>query len=553
MADDIGFSDIGCYGGEIETPHLDRLGYGGLRFTQAYNMAKCNPTRSAMMTGTFWSGRNAASLGGLMTQAGYTTLTSGKEHYDGWVPERCKAMNSFEKSFTHYGGAGPFFDYNPVEFYLNRTKLKFDEIEHTTEPYYKTDVITDYAIRFLDESKSDGKPFFLYLAYESPHFPLHTLKSDFEKYKGKYLKGWDAIREERFAKQQKLGIIETNTKLSPPSGLEIGGNGGYYVPWDQVEEEKKEHLDILMAAFAGMVHCLDRNIGRVIEKVEAMGQLENTLFIFLSDNGSCPFGKEPRSPILDPTHPESYLFLDSRWANAGNTPYRMFKQNGHAGGSRTHMLAYWPKVIKPGSICREPAHLVDFMPTFLELAGGAYPSQIEGKPTPKLDGLSLVPLFKGKTREPHKILISGWLENKRMIRSGDWKLITGGDEKNEWGLYNMKDDPAELNDLSMQMPEKVESMLKLYEEWKADRNVLNQLQKKAKSKGKSKKTNWKNHLKRSQAKFVRLVTWIDSNGQYYGSYFGRRNLRYKDHSNFRPDYSCEQAISTTAPLPEVQR
>lgn len=160
MGDDIGFSDIGCFGSEIDTPNIDRLGYGGMRFTQAYNMAKCNPTRSSMLTGTFWSGASAQSLGTLMSDAGYTTLYSGKEHFDKWVPTRCKAMNSFQKSFCHYGGAGPFFKHNAVPFYFNDRKLAFDEIENTTEPYYKPNVITDYALRFLEESQGDANPFF---------------------------------------------------------------------------------------------------------------------------------------------------------------------------------------------------------------------------------------------------------------------------------------------------------------------------------------------------------------------------------------------------------
>jgi len=284
MADDIGFSDIGCFGGEIETPNLDQLGHGGVRFTQAYNMAKCNPTRSAMMTGVFIGGANAQcqSLGDLMRQAGYQTLYSGKEHFDPWVPkDRITAMNSFEKSFCHYGGAGPFFSFNPIEFHLNERKLSHDEVvANTSKPYYKTNAITDYALRFLEETNSDDRPFFLYVAYETAHYPLHTLKEDFDRFKGRYKRDWEQIRRERFAKQRKLGIISPLAKLSPFEDQE-----GAMPEWDSLTAEEQEEMDDLMAAFAGMVHCLDRSVGRLVDKLETIGERDNTLILFLSDNG----------------------------------------------------------------------------------------------------------------------------------------------------------------------------------------------------------------------------------------------------------------------------
>ncbi|NNJ70750.1 MAG: arylsulfatase, partial [Kiritimatiellales bacterium] len=428
IADDLGFSDIGCYGAEIETPNLDRLGRNGMRFSQAYNMAKCNPTRSTLLTGTFIGGKHCQSLGELMGQAGYTTLYVGKEHFDAWVPEeRMKAMNAFDRSFCHYGGMGNFFSHDPITFFLNKRELKHSEVEkNTSKPYYKTNAYTDYALKFLDETKDNGKPFFLYMAYESPHYPIQALEEDYKKFEGRYEAGWDEIRHKRFEKQQELGILNSGTKLSPPTGArEV-----IYAPWTEVPEDEKKLRVQEMTGFAAMVHCLDRNIGRVIQKIEQQGKLDNTLILFVSDNGSCPFERSENN--LPPTDPKSFRSLHANWANVGNTPYRLFKQNGHEGGARTPLIAYWPSVIKAPSINRNVAHVVDFMPTFLELAGAEYPAQQDGQPTPKLDGRSIVPLLKGEGRSDHPILITGWREIQRAIRQGDWKAVM---VDGEWELY----------------------------------------------------------------------------------------------------------------------
>lgn len=465
VGDDIGFSDIGCFGAEIETPNLDRLGHHGMRFAQGYNMAKCNPTRSAMLTGTFIGGDRCQSMGALLGRAGYSTLYVGKEHFDGWVPRnRMRAMNCFDHSLCHYGGAGNFFSHNPITFYHNERKLDHSEVQaNTSEPYYKTNAYTDYALSFLEETKDDGKPFFLYMAYESAHYPIQSLKEDYERFEGRYDVGWDEIRQQRFEKQKKLGIIAPDMRLSPPTGL----GGMPYVAWEDVPAAQKKLRLEEMTGFAAMVHCLDRNIGRVIKKIEERGELDNTLILFLSDNGSCAFKKWKNE--LHPTDPTSYRSLHSVWANVGDTPFRLFKQNGHEGGARTHLMAHWPKVIKQPSICRDVAHLVDFMPTFLELAGAEYPTMQDGQPTPRLDGQSLMPLFKRLKRPDHEILITGWTEKKRAIRHGDWKAVRDG---KTWELYDIEKDPTELNDLASVMPDKLNSLLKLYADWRAERPYL---------------------------------------------------------------------------------
>ncbi|MEM9280217.1 MAG: arylsulfatase [Verrucomicrobiota bacterium] len=471
IGDDIGYSDIGCYGAEIETPRLDALAANGMRFSQAYNMAKCNPTRSSMLTGTLLGGAECQSMGGLLREAGYTTLYSGKEHFDTWVPlERLTAMNNFDKSFCHYGGCGNFFSYEPVEIYLNDRLLTQEEIEAgTSKPYYKTNAYTDFALRFLEETKDDGKPFFLYLPYESAHYPLQTLPEDYEKFEALYEQGWDAIRDARFEKQKAMGLIPKDTKLPAL----IGEKDDIYQPWEEVSEEDRQRRIEEFAGFAGMVHALDRNIGRVVDWIDEQGELDNTLILFLSDNGGCGIPGKTKN-WLHPTDPKSWRSPHAVLGMVSSTPFRKFKQAGHEGGARTHLIAHWPDKIAPNQISHTVAHLVDFMPTFLEMAEAEYPSTQDGKPTPQLDGLSLVPVFEGEDRPDHGLLITGWTERKRAIRKGDWKLVRDG---KEWQLYDMAKDPTEMNDLAKQMPEKVESLLKAYADWRADRPYLPEAQK----------------------------------------------------------------------------
>jgi arylsulfatase len=442
-----------------------------MRFSQGYNMAKCNPTRSSMLTGTLLGGPECQSMGGLLRDAGYTTLYSGKEHFDSWVPlERLTAMNSFDKSFCHYGGCGNFFSYEPVEIYLDDKLLTQKEIEAgTSKPYYKTNAYTDAALGFLKEIKDDDNPFFLYLPYESAHYPLQALPEDYEKFEKFYDVGWDVIRENRFKKQKEMGLIAESVVMPPL----VGVRGDVYQPWEEVSEEDKKRRIEEAVGFAAMVHCLDRNIGRIIDEIEAQGELDNTLILFLSDNGGCGIPGKTKN-WLHPTDPESWRSPHAVWGMVSGTPFRRFKQAGHEGGARTHLLAHWPAVIKPNQICHEVAHLVDFMPTFLEIAEAEYPKTQDSKPTPELDGLSLVPLFEGKKRPHHKILITGWTENKRAIRQGDWKLVK---EDKDWKLFNMANDPTELNDLAKQMPEKVESLHKAYADWRTARPYLPEKQK----------------------------------------------------------------------------
>lgn len=469
MADDIGISDFGCYGGEIQTPNIDRLAYGGMRFTTFYNMAKCNPTRSSLLTGLYKGGVGAVHLAQLTKQAGYHNIMSGKEHFDKWVPDYCKAENVFDHSF-YFWATTEYFQPPSGEFerpfYLEGRQIPADEIRFEKAPMYKTDFITDYALNWLDEAFTDQSddPFFLYLPYHAAHYPLQARPEDIAKYRGKYRMGWDKLRPERFARMQELGVLPPNTTLSTPEGNLNKFRGPLdpaytdYYAWASLSAAQQDSLDLEMAVFAAIIDRMDQNIGRVLEKLEESGKLENTLIFFLVDNGSCPF-QSNKIPDVQPGPANSYWCLRSAWANLGNTPYRQYKQCGHEGGSHTPFIAYWPGVIEPNSITHQVGHVVDMAPTFLDILGQKYPDSIKGHATIPLHGRSLLPVLKGEEREEPDYFISG-LDKFRMYRSGEYKIVrlNGG----EWELYNIVQDPSETRNLAAEMPEKVQALASQY-------------------------------------------------------------------------------------------
>lgn len=467
MADDIGISDIGCYGSEIQTPNIDLLACEGLRFTTFYNMAKCNPTRSSLLTGLYKGGNGAVHIAQLTKQAGYQNIMSGKEHFDPWVPGYCKAEKVFDHSFYFWATTEYFLPPKGKferPFFLEGQELEANEIEHNISPMYKTDFITDYALNWLDEAFEKDNPFFLYLPYHAAHYPLQARPEDISKYRGKYMEGWDQLREKRFKKMLELGVLPENAKLSPPEGNMnllrgplIPSYTDYY-SWSTLSEEQKDSLDLEMAVFASIVDRMDQNIGRILHKLQDNGKLENTLILFLVDNGSCPFYTNKIEDVqAGPAN--SYWSLRSTWANLGNTPYRQFKQSGLEGGSHTPFIAYWKDVIQPNSITNQPGHVVDIAPTLLDILKTPYPDSIHGYPTKALHGSSLLPIFKGKEREEPEYFISG-LEKFRMFRKGNYKLVKMND--GEWELYDMINDPTELVDLAKIKPDKTKELINSY-------------------------------------------------------------------------------------------
>jgi arylsulfatase A-like enzyme len=467
MGDDIGISDIGCYGSEINTPNIDQLANDGVRFTTFYNMAKCNPTRSSLLTGLYQGGDGAVHLAQLTKQAGYFNIMSGKEHFDPWVPKYCKAENVFDHSL-YFWATTEYFRPQSGEFerpfFLEGKEIRADEIEYEQSPMYKTDFITDYALKWLDEAFEKDDPFFLYLPYHAAHYPLQARPEDIEKYRGTYLKGWDSLRIERFERMQRRHMLPENAKLSPPEGNINKFRGPYhanytdYYPWSSLSDEQKDSLDLEMAVYAAMVDRMDQNIGRVLEKLKEEGKLENTIVMFLVDNGSCPY-ESNKIPDVQPGPDSSYWSLRAAWANVGNTPYRYYKQYGHEGGSHTPFIVSWPGVIRPNTFTRQVGHIVDIAPTLLDILELPYPDSVNNHSTLPLHGSSLLPIFKGEKREEPDYFISG-LDKFRMFRSDGYKIVRTNN--GPWELYDMKNDPTELVNLADSIPVKVKYMSDSY-------------------------------------------------------------------------------------------
>jgi arylsulfatase len=446
MADDLGFADLGCYGAEIETPRLDALAADGLRFTQFYNTAKCHSSRVSLLTGLYCdqagSGKltRGATLAEALNPAGYFTAMSGKWHLSGQPTDF-----GFQRYWGHLSGATNYFSGDGT-FRLNGKPWNIPR-KLNGRPFYVTHAVTDFALGFIDEAVAEGKPFLLYAAYNAPHYPLQAPEEAVRKVDGRYDAGWDAVREARYRRQVASGLVPEAFPLSPRPG---------HVPaWDTLDEKARQWETDRMEVYAAMVELLDENIGRLVDHLREKNLLENTLLLFCSDNGACPFDRTRKR--ARPWTAESYWCYDAGWAHVGNTPWRLYKQNQHEGGISSPLIAHWPKGLgtKPGSITRQPGHLVDFMATCLDLSGAAYPEKIGDRVIDPLQGRSLLPILRGETREPHGTLYFHYATD-RGLRQGPWKLVSA--KKGRWELYNLDEDRSELNDLAAKMPERVEAM-----------------------------------------------------------------------------------------------
>ncbi len=478
LADDLGFSDLGCYGSEIATPHLDRLAAGGLRFTQFYNAARCCPTRAALLTGLYphqagvghmlgnWhppsysSGLNdkCVTIAELLRDAGYRTYHVGKWHVGGvgrMKTTRNHPMNrGFDRAYGT-GGGGNYFSLQPL--YLDREAIQ------PGANFYATDAFSAHAAQFIAEHGRDhkGKPFFVHLCYTAPHFPLHAKPEDIAKYRGRYRDGWDQLREHRFAKQKALGLFDGPTRLSPRDPMAKA--------WADVPQAERMEWDLRMAVHAAMIDCMDQGIGRVLDAVKRMGVEQNTLVLFLSDNGasaefldSWPNPARGHQPGSATGTRASHRCLEVGWANAANTPFREHKMWVHEGGIATPLVAYWPAGISAqGKLTHEIGHVTDLMPTCLELAGRNYPRSFHDHELTPLAGRSLVPVLQGR-RVSERTL--GWEhEGNRAIRIGDWKLVApfrGG-----WELYKLTSDRTELNNLAAKNPANVKELAAAWQQW----------------------------------------------------------------------------------------
>jgi arylsulfatase len=456
MVDDLGFSDFGCYGSEIETPHIDKLADQGIRFTQFYNTAKCHSSRVSLMTGLYCNQAGNLSLSrgvtiaDLLRDAGYATSMTGKWHLDDEPTD-----HGFDRYFGHLSGLTDCFAGDDT-FRLNGEK--WDDFD---PDFYMTDANVDYSMDFIDEAMEQGKPFFHYIAFNAPHFPLQAKKEDIQKYLNTYDVGWDVIRDSRFKKQKQLGLF--------PEDMELPELPGHMQPWTKLSDHEREMESFRMAVYSAMVDSIDQNIGRLLDYLKKKGQLDNTLIMLCSDNGACPFERSEHVDI-PPWEAGSYYVYDSNWATVGNTPLKHYKQTAHEGGITTPFIVNWPSRLKnTGTWVDEPSHLIDVMATCTDLADTSYPEKYNGKKIEPLMGKSLLPVFKGIQREGHDYLYFQY-SNCRGIRQGDWKAVSF--YGHDWELYNLSEDRVEQNNLAHQHPEKVKVMSELWHEVAKETDLL---------------------------------------------------------------------------------
>ena len=457
MADDLGFSDIGCYGAEIQTPQLDQLASAGLRFTQFYNTAKCHSSRVSLLTGLYCDQAGSESLSRgttiaeVLSSAGYFTAMSGK-----WHLSKEPTDFGFQRYWGHLSGAVNFFK-GDNSFRYNGEKWSVPKTLNG-KPFYTTHAMTDFALDFLNEATEKEDPFFLYVAYNAPHYPLQAPEEEVKKYNGKYDQGWDVLRRQRHERQLRSGLLPSKWEMSPRPD---------HVPnWNSLNPKEQQWEADRMEVFAAMVDVMDQGIGRLVERLKEKGVYENTLILFCSDNGACPF-ERTRGRYLKPWDSESYWTYDASWAHVGNTPFRLYKQNQHEGGISSPMIAHWPRGIKRESkkgtrrmadgslVTDQSGHLVDFMATILELGKARYPDKVDDRKIDPLMGRSLVPVFEGKTREGHETLYFHF-GTDRALRQGDWKIVSA--KSGRWELYNMNEDRTEMHDLASMHPQRVKQM-----------------------------------------------------------------------------------------------
>jgi len=476
MADDMGFSDLGCYGGEIETPHLNRLAAGGLRFTHCYNTARCCPTRAALLTGVYqhqagighmtrndripsyqgYLNDRCVTIAEVLQQAGYTALTTGKWHVGSkrghWPLDR-----GFDRFFGTPSGGGVYFK-GTLKIRTNVFFVLDDERIVPPDDLYVTDTFTDYAIEFIEGAVAQQKPFFLYLAHISPHWPLQAKPEDIDKYRGRYDAGWDEVRQARYKRQLEMGLIKRQWPLSPRDRQAR--------PWNALSDEQRRDLAHRMSIYAAQIDCIDQNVGRLVERLRELNALDNTLILFLSDNGCSAeggpggFSRGLKGAPIGTA--ESYASVGLEWANVADTPFRKYKMSVHEGGIATPLIAHWPAGIsRSNELEHEPAHVIDLMPTCLEVAGARYPRKLHGKPILPPEGRSLVPAFRGEAIERDAIYWEH--QGNQAVRVGKWKLVRP--HRGPWELYNMDADRTELEDLAGKQPDRVQALSAKWNAW----------------------------------------------------------------------------------------
>jgi len=482
MADDMGFSDLGCYGGEIQTPNLDRLATEGMRFTQFYNCALCGPSRSALMTGLHphqtgisnWTGLlndRCVTMFEMLKQADYTSCIVGRLDMvtaEDWHEPKniAKFADRFFGTTGHNGPGNYFTNTRNTAFYR-------DGKDYTIpEGGYKTDLITDFTVEFLQQ-RDKTKPFLLYMSHYAPHWPLHAKEADIAKYREVYRKlGWDAAREQRLQRLIEKSILPAGTKLTPRDSRAAPWSDAKFLDW---EAER-------MAVYAAQIDSLDQSVGRVMDTLRTTGADKNTLIFFFSDNGASDKpvsqldkpnqtwradGKKTRvgnKPDIQPGPGDNFVTAGPAWSNLANAPFREHKQSNHEGGIASPLIAWWPGVIEGGKITTELSHITDITATVLDVAKQSYPATFNGRTVTPLAGQSLLSVLKGGTREGHATL--GWATSgSKALRIGKWKLVASA--KRPWELYDLETDRTELHNLAAEQPERVAAMTRAFSEWRS--------------------------------------------------------------------------------------
>lgn len=514
MADDMGFSDLGSYGGEIDTPNLDRLASNGLRFSHFYNTARCCPTRASLLTGLYahqagvghmmgddglpgYRGdlaANAITIAEALGAAGYGTYMSGKWHVTRHVghwsgndeltsTHNWPRQRGFDRFYGTIHGAGSFYD--PISLTEGNTPIELEPPGDAEAPvYYYTDAISEHAARFVrDHAAGDrsGDPLFLYVAHTAPHWPLHALPEDIARYQGRYAAGWDAIREQRQERLTELGLIDKDWLLAERDSR---------VPaWEDVPAGERPWFERAMEVYAAQIDRMDQGIGDVVAALEETGRLDNTLILFLADNGGCaevltdrwtglhlPKQALDGSPVavgndtsVLPGPESSYQSYGPHWAHVSNTPFRLYKHWVHEGGIASPLIVHWPaRIIEGGGIVGETAHVVDLMATALDAAGAEHPANRSGQASVPVEGTSLLPAFQDQPLDREAVFWEH--EGNRAVRSGKWKLVSR--HPGPWELYDLVADRTEAHDLAAEMPERVDELAGLWDDWAARTGVV---------------------------------------------------------------------------------
>ncbi len=489
LVDDMGFSDLGCYGSELATPNLDKLAANGVRFTQFHNTARCCPTRAALLTGLYphqagvghmteqhrdadgnvmpgYSGHlndRCVTIAELLKPAGYFTAMAGKWHVGqnfGVTPWG----RGFERNLTAASGGFYFAEAPRADLYLNGEHIANDDAR-LPKHWYSTDLWTQFGLKFVDEALAVKKPFFLYVAHNAPHFPLQAPDEDIARWRGKFKTGWDKLREARYQKQLAMGLIDKSWPLSPPLPE---------VPkWDNLTPEQQDRFDHIMSIYAAVMERMDRAVGTLVDGLRQRGVLDNTLILFMSDNGgNAESGINGRLEGDHPGDGKSIVYVGQGWATLNNTPFVRYKHYTDEGGIATPLIAHWPKEIpasRNGKFEPQPGHIVDIMATCLDAAGVSYPKEFNGKSITPLEGVSLRPALTGQSLRRSNPIFWEHEEN-RAVLDGEWKLVAVANQP--WRLYNVVADRTEQNDLSAKEPARTKELMAKWEAYAARANVL---------------------------------------------------------------------------------